>query len=285
MPAFKNRAAEEPLPEAGSDPSLSDLERITPREVLANAFRFWWVIAVFTLAGGIIGMTFSRLHPPVYEAVGRFSAGIDYVLTGPLTQFEEDTALNKIGDLIWSRPVLDAVVEQARAEGFSLTRTDLRRMATVERRNNNWDLRIRHTDPQTAERIANIWVEQGQEALLESYRHALQAESLNRYIQTLESCLAAAAASEPAHAVCSRYRFAEIQANLAEAGQAFYQERVASRGLFAGLVIGPPAEAVVSEKPVLYRQGQLVLAGGMLGMLLAAGLVQSGLLARWLKRN
>lgn len=285
MPASKTRAAAVSLPE--TDPALirEDPEQLIPGAILSNAFRCWWVILVLTLVGGLLGLVFQRLNPPVYEATGRFSASIDYVLTGPLTQFEEDTALNKIGELISSKPVLDAVVEQASAEGLAVTWTDLHEMATIERRIDTWDLRIRHTDPAFAGRIANIWIEQGQAILLDSYQHALQTDSLNRYLRTLESCLAVTAASEPSHALCSRYRFSEIQADLAEAGQALYQERLASRGLFAALTIGPADAAVVGETPVLYRQNQLVLAGGLLGMLLGIGLVQFGGLARWFKRN
>jgi uncharacterized protein involved in exopolysaccharide biosynthesis len=251
--------------------------------MLGATFRFWWVIVVLSVAGGLLGLLFHRLNPPVYEAAGRFSASIDLVLTGPLTQLEEDIALNAVGDLITSRPVLDSVVEQAGAEGIRLTRAELRRMATVERRVNAWDLRIRHTDPLMAGQVANIWIEQGQAALLESSQHALQAASLSRYLRTLEDCLAVAAASEPSHALCSRQRFRDIQADLQQAGEALSIERKASGSLFYGLTIGPPEAAVTSEKPVRFGQNRLVLAGAVLGLLLGIGFVQSGLPARWRK--
>ncbi len=285
MPVPKTMAAAVSPPESDPGPISEDVDGFSPGWILSNAFRLWWVILALTLAGGALGLLFHRLNPPVYEATGRFSASIDFVLTGPLTQFEEDTALNKIGDLIGSQPVLDAVVEQAAAEGMAVTATDLRRMAVIERRLNTWDLRVRHTDPVFAGRIASIWVDEGQAILLDSYEHALRADSLNRSLRSLENCLAVTAASEPSHALCSRARFSEIQADLAEAGAALYQERIASRGLFAGLTIGPADAAVVGERPVLYRQNQLVLAGGLLGMLLGIGLVESVSLARRAKRN
>lgn len=285
MPAPKTKVAAASQPESDPGPIAEDFDGLDPGQILSNAFRLWWVILALTLVGGVLGLFFHRLNPPVYEATGRFSASIDYVLTGPLTQFEEDTALNMIGGLIGSQPVLDAVVEQATAEGYAITATDLRRMAVIERQLNTWDLRVRHTDPVFAGRIASIWVEEGQAILLDSYEHALQADSLNRYLRSLENCLAVAAASEPSHALCSQARFSEIQADLAEAGAALYQERIASRGLFVGLTIGPADAAVIGERPVLYGQNQLVLAGGLLGMLLGVGLVELGSLARRTRRK
>lgn len=279
----KMKAAASPIQESSSQPS--ELDGVMSETILAVTFHFWWVIVALTLAGGVFGWIFHRLNPPVYEAVGRFSASIDFVLTGPLTQLEEDIALNVVGDLISSKAVIDEVVIQAGEENIMVTRSELSRMATIERRVNSWDLRIRHTDPALAERIANIWIEQGQLVLLDSYQHALQADSLSRYIRRLEDCLAEASGSEPSHAICSRYRLNAIQMDLQEAGNALYKERLASRGLFAGLTIGPIDTAVTPESPVQYGQNQLVFAGGFIGMLLGMGLVQSGVLGRWFKRN
>jgi len=150
----------------------------------------------------------------------------------------------------------------------------------LERRVNVWDLRVRNTDAHVAERLANLWVEQGQATLLEAYQHALQADRLNRYLASLESCLAKAAASETGSGQCSKARFAEIQEDIRASGKMFAQERLASLGLFSGLTIGPIEPASTAAGPVLFNRNQMVLAGCFIGLLLGVALVQLAIPAR-----
>jgi uncharacterized protein involved in exopolysaccharide biosynthesis len=256
-----------------------------PLEALQNAFRFWWFLFCLAVAGGLAGMVIHGLRPPVYEAVARFSASIDFVSTGPLTQLEEDIAIDSISDLAFSSAVMERVAEKARAQGIATSAAELKKSALFERRVNVWDLRLRSTDPQRAEQLANIWVDEGQAALLDSYQHALEAERLNRVLRGLESCLERAAASEPSSAQCSRYRFADIQADLQEAGQAYARERIASGGLSAGLRIGPVDHAVLPTQPVILGRSQLVLAGCLLGFLSGFVMLQFGIPRRWMGKR
>jgi hypothetical protein len=267
------------LEAAGDEMVLQD-DHFVPLAVLQTAIHFWWLVSLLATAGGWFGWLAHRTLPPVYEAVAHFSTSIDYVSTGPLTQFEEDTAINVVGNVIYSNNVAQRVIDQAAAEGIPIRMAELKKAAVLERRVNVWDLRVRNTDPQVAVRLANLWAEQGQTALVESYQHALQADRLNRYLQSLESCLAKAAASEPANGQCSSARFSEIEKDMQTAGKAFYQERIASRGLFSGLTIGPVDQAAAADGPVLYGRNQMVLAGCFIGFLLGILLVQTGIPAR-----
>ncbi len=268
----KTVAAAAELPEDG----------FIPLAALRTAFRFWWFIFLLAAVGGFAGWLAHRAQPPVYEAVGHFSTTIDYVATGPMTQFEEDTAINVVGDVINSVNVVQAVVDQAAAEGIQTSVVDLKKAAVLERRVNVWDLRVRNADPRVAERLANLWVEQGQKVLLEAYQHALQADRWDRYLQSLENCLAKAASSEPGSGQCSKGRFAEIQGDLQSAGSQYAQERIASLGLFSGLVIGPVDRALATPGPVIFQRSQMVLAGCFIGLLLGIGLLQLGIPGRWM---
>jgi hypothetical protein len=260
-------------------------EGFAPLAALHNTLRFWWVVFLLTVIGGAAGLLFHRFNPSVYEAVGRFTASIDFVATGPLTQFEEDVALNAVQDVVFSSDVINKVAVQAQAEGIDVRADDLYRIAVIERKVNVWILRVRHSDPAVAKQIAQIWVTQGHAVLLESYAHAVQAQLLSRYVQALENCLSSSAASEPSHGLCNQHRFDEIQADLRDAGQALIEERKASRNLFAGLTIGSVDQAVVSSSPVLYGRSPLVLAGSLLGFILGVLLNQFGLPARWMRRS
>jgi hypothetical protein len=214
---------------------------------LLNAMRFWWFIVLLAVAGGGVAWLLHLTRPPVYEAAAQFSAGIDYVSTGPLTQFEEDTAFNAVGDLLFSlKPV---VANQASTEGILIQGKDLRNNFTFERKVNVWVVRIRSTDPKTANLLAAIYAEQGRAALLESYQHTQAADRLGGYMQSLETCLSQSAVSETVDVLCSHYRLAEIQNDLQAAGKAYDQERVASHGPFSGLMIGPSGVVYQAGNP------------------------------------
>ena len=281
MPPTRTRT-----PEAGPAPvydprALND--GFAPLTALQSAMRFWWFIVLLAIAGGGVGWLLHLTRPPVYEAAAQFSAGIDYVSTGPLTQFEEDTALNAVGDLLLS--LTQSVANQANAEGIPIQVADFRNDLTFERKVNVWVIRIRSTNPQTADRLAAIYAEQGRAALLESYQHTQAADRLGRYMQSLENCLSRSAANETADVLCSRYRLVEIQSDLQAAGKAYDQERVASHGLFSGLLIGPSGVAYQAGRPVLFAQNQLVLAGCLIGFVAGICLVQIDIPARWMRRN
>ncbi len=186
----------------------------SPLDTINQALHFWWFLFALAVTGGLVGFLFHQARPPVYESVGRLTGGIDYVSTGPLTQYDEDVALNTVGNILYSGVVFDRVVEKARLEGISLDRAGFMKMATMERKFTTWDLRVRSTDAHLAFRLANLWVEEGQVVIEEGYRHAVQADQLNRYIKTLENCLGRSVSSEPSGGLCVHTRFEEIQADL-----------------------------------------------------------------------
>lgn len=262
----------------------SQAAEVVPSVLLFTALRFWWIIFAVMVLGGLAGLVASGLLPPVYESIAYFPAAIDYAATGPLSQFEEDTAYNAVGAILSSQDVRQQVIDQASQEGYPLTLVNLRQMSFLERRFDVWEVRVRGADPVMTRRVAEIWNEIGQQTLVERYRHAVQADLLNRYAQTLEDCLGKSVASEPSVGLCSRYRFAELQNDLRETGQALYNERVASGGLFAGLQPGPPMPVTSLERPVQYGRGQLVLAGSMIGLVVGLVLVETGLPTRWARK-
>lgn len=269
---------------AAPDPhTLND--GFAPLTALVNAMRFWWFIVLLAVAGGVLGWLLHLARPPVYEAAVEFSASIDYVSTGPLTQFEEDTALNGVGDILSSDSMEKAVVNKANAEGITVSFAGLKSNLTFERKVTSWFVRVRSTDPHTADRLAAIYAEQGRAVLLESYQHTLAADRLGRYLHSLEDCLSRAAVSETTDVLCSRYRFKDIQSDLKEAGSAYNQERLASHQLFSGLLIGPSGVAYQAGKPVLYAVNRLVLAGALIGLLLGIWLVQVNIPGRWMRRR
>lgn len=265
--------------------TTNEANAFAPLNALVNVIRFWWVIFILMIAGGLVGWLFHMAKPPVYEAVAHFSASIDFVSTGPLTQYEEDVALNAVGGVFASKTVVQEVIDQAAAQGIQTSRRQLLGESAVERKLNTWDIRVRDTDPVEAEQIANLWVTHGHKVLRESYQHALEAERLNRYLRSLEDCLAQTGASQQVNVPCSSDSLGEVQEEIHRAGALYDQARLDSQGIFYGLTIGSAEQADLLPDPVIYDRNQMVLAGCLIGMLVGAGLVQLGIPARWLKRD
>ncbi len=249
-------------------------EAFVPLAVLENAFRYWWVVALLIVVGGLGGLLVHSFHPPLYEARAQFSVAIDYVSTGSLTQYEEDLAINSAGHIFNSTAVLQNVVNQANKEGIPISLEELAKQISLERQFSTWNLRVRNPDTEMAKRIATIWIDQGQNTLLQSYQHAVQAHQLELYIQSQESCLEKAGASEPSYALCSGANFTDIQNNLLAAGAALYAEKQASWGLFYGLTLGPFNPPEVSARPVTSDRNQYVFLGSLLGLLLAIAFLE-----------
>ncbi len=260
-------------------------EGVTPLLALQNAFRYWWVLTALTMTGALIGWAAHLSRPVLYESIARLPVGFDYVSTGPMSQFEEDIAMEVVGGLLTANDVMDRAAARALETGYTLDAITMRQMAIVERRLNVWELRVRAEDPATAEQIAALWMGEAHAVISESYRHAVLADSLNRYTRSLETCLARAAVSEPVSVQCSDMNFEAIQAGLVQAGEQLNEELTASRGLFVGLRIGQPETAGEAVGPVRYGRAGFALGGALIGLVIAVALLETGLISRLLRRS
>lgn len=252
-------------------------EPFIPLAALENALRYWWIAALLMILGGLTGLLVHSFRPALYESTAQFSVAIDYVSTGPLTQYDEDLAINTAGHLFGSLDVLQAVVDQANAEGIATNLTELRSRAVLERNFSIWNIRVRNPDPHNAKRLTAIWMNVGQSFLEEGYQHAIQAQLLERYIQSQANCLERLGANQPINEPCSSATFAGIQANLKAAGDALNQERMASQGLFSGLTLGPFNPPNTSPQLVTFGRGQFVFLGGLLGLILGLAAIEIGM--------
>ena len=77
-------------------------------ETMSNLFKHWWLIALCAIVFGLLGLVYSALKPPKYEAEAIFSASIDFrdinfenlvdETESPLTfsQYDIDMALSAV---------------------------------------------------------------------------------------------------------------------------------------------------------------------------------------------
>lgn len=263
----------------------NSIESFSPLQILQDAIRYWWFILLLMLLGSALGWLFHRSNPPVYQAVARFSVSIDFTSTGNMTQYEEDVAYNAIGALLNSDAVIRQVLARAQEEGLNVTNEELRQMAYIDRKVTDWEVRIRSTDSHMAARLASLWHEEGDLALREAYQHALQAAQLQKHLAALEGCLEYLPTLGATQPYCQQADLASLQQAIQEAGTALSEERMASKGLFVGLLLGPSQMEGVLNEPVLFNRNLVILAGAIIGLLLGTALMQARIPARFFESN
>jgi uncharacterized membrane-anchored protein YhcB (DUF1043 family) len=137
-----------------------------------RVFSLWWVVALATLLGGVIGYLFYQLNPPVYEAKATYNVTIDlrrFPLQGvkdEFLQYNEDLALNSTEDVLISAEVREKLISQMENLGITLSPYDLVKNNTIERKQDIWELRFRSTDPQEAQEVVRYWSEIGYQTML-----------------------------------------------------------------------------------------------------------------------
>jgi uncharacterized protein involved in exopolysaccharide biosynthesis len=245
-------------------------QQITLAHILVFLKQGWKIMVIGILLGGLTGLAVSSLRLPEFEAVSVFSFSIDFARTGLLTDIEEDQAMEVAGDVINSTDVFQATLERAIEKGLPVEKESFRSHLTAERRFDQWLLKVRWNDPEMAAKIADLWSEATRAALQDSRLAAWKADSIHRYLLSLETCLQQSTSGLPAQPLCQASNRAELLAEMENSGAELAHWTELSRGLFSGLNYTWAQEAAIPDSPVQYSRGSLVLAGCLAGMAAAA---------------
>ena len=259
--------------------------KFTPRDTLDAALGLWWFVVVVMLFGAAAGWAFHQMRPAIYEGRASLSTGIDYVRTGPLNDLEEDQAMELVGDVIKSDDTRLMTLDLAASQGVSISEAEFTESSFMERQNYTWVLRVRYADPDTAALLTNAWMDAAYAILEEAYGHALIAEGLLQYSQSLNTCLENSISSEPVQALCTAENLAEIQTELITVNNAKKEELLASRGLFPAMAFTIIERASVPPAPVQYDRNTIVFSGAVLGFVLAVWLISFGVPVKLLARR
>jgi len=256
------------------------MDDFSPAAATRRVLNAWIWVAGFILVGGLLGWLIHSLRTPVYEARTTLRMGIDYTRTGWPNEIEEDRAVEVAGFLFTSRPVLEQVSAAAAAEGITISPDEFFRSLAQERRSYTWLLRVRHSQPETAARLADLWLQTGLQTLEEASSHAFEAEQIRRYLNGLEACLAQAAGTGATSGICSIQSLANLQAELEVAGAAYRQEKAASLGVSTMVLFGEGEPSTIPQSPALYGRAKLMAGGMLLGLLLGIVLTSTGVLKK-----
>jgi uncharacterized protein involved in exopolysaccharide biosynthesis len=142
-----------------------------PLEHISRIVRYWWVIVVCGVIGGLSGFIAHRLKPPLYEATAVFMASIDFnkidFMNLPKTnktpyqfsQYDEDITLVLVQ--VSLREVEPQVVAFAAQNGLQTDVAGLNNLSTIERKHAYWEVRLRSPDPVLAQKLVNYWAQAG----------------------------------------------------------------------------------------------------------------------------
>jgi hypothetical protein len=154
-----------------------DQETFTLLNTFQHLLNNWWKIALFAIIFGLLGLGFSFLRPPKYQAEAIFSTSLDYSEINfdnlvdedhqPVifAQYEVDLALSVVQRSLLK--VQDEAMAYAQSLDPSLTDAQFLKDSLIERLHSEWYLRFRHEDPQIAQDVTNYWAELGNQQLSE----------------------------------------------------------------------------------------------------------------------
>lgn len=236
-----------------------------PLDFVDRIKQYWWVMVVFMLVGGAVGYGISLTNLPKFETRAVISVAIDYTRTGFLTDIEEDQTVEIVGDVILSDEVIQDAITRLQNVDIEAFRDKLK----LERKNNQWLLKVIAADPSQAAEFANVWADAAFSELEMVREHATKAEYYQRYLDSLASCLEETASFEPAQAICSLKNLDHLSQELEITGKLVDSEKIASRGIMPAVSFTISQKAVVPIEPVRNNRGQVMLSSAMAGFLIS----------------
>jgi len=246
----------------------------------------WWIMVLLVSGGGIGGLVFHKMIPPVYEAKAVLQVNID-VSQYCLTQYEADRALSIVSMLISSPDVKQAVVNQAQSSGQPVTLTRFQQSSVLEIRQSIIEMRVRDQDPVAAAVLANLWAEIAYDRLIQAQEHAIKANRLQQQLTGWLICLPGYVTPTPGSSPsilvvpswnekCQNYTTEKIEEIQSQLSAEIDTEQRQSLGVLPFLNFVLAEKASVPDQPILYGQGIVVLAGAVVGLVVSVWVILSG---------
>jgi len=257
------------------------MDDFSPIETIERALRGWWWVALLVICGGGAGWLAHKALPPQYEAKAVFSAAVDFKQAGSIDTLEQDKSINVIRDTILSPTVMDQVIVDAQAAGVTVDRAGLLDMADLERKSEIWELRIRSSNPALAQTLVNLWADRANAVLKTYLLHAQQADALHQQLMVLSICLQQAVVPGSSDGLCQQTDPDGVAAQYQKVSDALNVETLASGGLPSWVLFDLQQKADLPTQPVMYGTNTLVLAGSLIGFVLALWAAAGNLPGRW----
>ena len=239
-----------------------------PKQIFQKFLRYWFYLPIASVLGGVVGLILHGFIPPIFEAQAKFLITIDYTRTGYLSDIQEDQAMRGVGSLIGSDFILQKTIDHANQVNEVITLAEIKEKSKLERGEFEWYIRIRDENPVRASKLVNLWADQAIQVLDEASLHALKAEVLFNYLDSMELCLQRVTLGVDCIPSCEFKDSNQILGEIKKVGQEAYQEKEASRGLMPALSVDLVQRSAPPTKPVVFAKNTFVLAGAIIGWIL-----------------
>jgi hypothetical protein len=248
-------------------------QEFSPSNSAKRVLSRWWMVVIFMVLGGLVGLLFHLFFPPVYEARAVITVNMEFQLR-ELTQIEADTAFNAASAIITSQPVMNRVIAAAQEKGDTVTPSRFLSDFYLEARQSIWELSVRDRDPNAAADLTNIWAQISTDALNSALTHALQADQVRTQIAGLENCLAGTIPQTASVQLdCKGYSNQIIEKMLEDQTTALVTEKKSSLGIISIMTMSLTDPAIVPHSPIQYGQAGIVLAGAFIGLFISLWMI------------
>jgi hypothetical protein len=259
---------------------------ITPLDSFNRILRYWWIVALSMILCGLFGWALSFLFQPVYEANAIYNVQLDEETVLKIAREENPEAeldfltRNKYlapVELIFYEPETRAdLAEMAQAEGLDYAPSDFNvNDFNIDRRSWDWTIIVRSNNPQTAARLANLWMQVSDDRLQLLRQKSIKALGLEIQIKTLTACFDGRPLAEANQCAGTSLASIEEVANLLDSFDKQAQLlRRESLGINELTTLSPVSEAGIPGRPVLYGTGLLAFIGSLIGLIVGGMLIQ-----------
>ncbi|MPM45367.1 hypothetical protein SDC9_92054 [bioreactor metagenome] len=179
--------------------------------------------------------------------------------------------------MILSSVVLEQVRNEATAAGQTLSEQEIAANFSADRQDTRWVLRVRNSDPQTAQKFVQIWSQDAIAALSDLRKNAVTSVVVQSSLNSLVNCLQDKVVADASSALCPEKDLTEIKKEIDAIANAPKLQEVWNSLALSHTSFELSGEASVPTSPVLYGRNISVLAGALIGLLLGVGLVNSAL--------
>lgn len=224
-------------------------------------------IAAIMLLGALVGLILSLFLPPKYEATAKLTTNLEIVTGTNVTEIMVDSQVDLIGTLVFHQDVINQVIKSLDEEGLSYTANELTQKTQIERQLMSTLIKVRDIDPKVASLIATTWAEKAYERLSEAYPHGLALSEAKASQAMLTGCLVDT--SKQNLPFCQALTPEKAEQLRSEAESVILQESPLSLGLTGELNISQYQPAPIPERPVAFQQSILILAGAVVGLVIA----------------
>ncbi|KAF0110965.1 MAG: hypothetical protein FD147_1271 [Chloroflexi bacterium] len=244
-----------------------------PSEILKRSIKWWWLLAILMICGGLIGMLVTRLHKPVYESKATITISIDYAYAGRLTDVEEDQLISTIGDVIDSTAVINQVISGAAEKNITLSTDDIKSWFAKARQGYRWELSVRDIKPVNAQTLNQLWVDSSMEELSRLRERSLDSLHYHTAQLALEKCFSQTVVLDPVSAACSLDQISKIQKVFEQIGGDANSMSLPDSILLSKVSVQVTNEADLPANPVLFKQNINMFIGVVFGLILSLGIM------------